>query len=48
MKHMVAISKKPVVASATTSVVDTLISFVIAVLNALEPILTAKEDTSAR
>ena len=45
MKHVVAISKKPVLATTTTTpavTVDTKISFITNILNAFEPLLTAK------
>lgn len=48
MKHLSIISKKPVLADTTTSGIDvsTLITFIVAVLEAFKPLLVAKEDAT--
>lgn len=46
MKHMAAVSKNPVVASSTVDT-STKITFIENILEAFEPLLTAKEDSTA-
>lgn len=48
MKHVVAISRKSVLATATetTVTVDTKITFIVNILNAFKPILQAKESAA--
>ena len=47
MKHVVAISKKPVSATTTTVTVDTKITFITNILTAFEPLLVAKDAGTA-